>query len=261
MGKTRALCCGLAMLLGCGTGEGAGAGTAVTQRPSVDAAMNSDAAAAPNAPPAQDSGSEANAVAPNAEPDSGEEANPPPGVDASPTPADDAAVPRGPPCGDFASAVCPPTLPREGDRCPAFDLHCEYGPASTPYIWNASAVCARDCAWYPIAAWPLGYTAGPGCPGTFASVPVGASCTLDSKSNGCTYAEGWCYCASGSDGGVIWHCTKPPPACPVPRPLLGAPCTMEGLNCSYTNTCAIPGPVAVVCVQGHWQGGSVPTCG
>jgi hypothetical protein len=97
----------------------------------------------------------------------------------------------------------------------------------------------------------------PACPASFASVPVGTSCSADGIY--CDYPEGRCACSMGAgpvrlvDGSPAssWFCTQPAAGCPVPRPLLGSACTQEGLFCDYGG-CTVPGGTGEQCSGGIW---------
>jgi hypothetical protein len=160
-----------------------------------------------------------------------------------------------PACGDYASALCPKSA-TAGAACPAYGLHCELGEASVPLTCNPEVYCLADCTWWAMPAeQTTGCAAGPQCPSDFASVPRGGACTLpDDVKSTCSFPEGKCRCSFGK-----WKCDEPPADCPVPRPLIGAPCASEGLQCNYEQECG--NLHSLDCVKGHWQRGAGLVCG
>jgi hypothetical protein len=90
------------------------------------------------------------------------------------------------------------------------------------------------------------------CPGTFASVPRGMTCSPNNSY--CDYPQGRCTCTDNQglpQPTPTWVCQDPAAGCPVPRAHLGTPCTQEGLDCDY-GTCGVLGGSAQTCSNGIW---------
>jgi hypothetical protein len=156
------------------------------------------------------------------------------------------------------SPVCPPSAPAPGSSCTQQTVQCEYGGAT----WNVACDVVVQCengVWTTIkpsfeACTPQPGPNPPECPASYAAVPQGATCA---GSTSCTYPEAVCSCSyplggpppPNLDGGIngYWSCV-PEPGCPMPRPRLGAACSIEGTFCTY-ETCSY----GQTCINGVWQ--------
>ncbi len=157
-----------------------------------------------------------------------------------------------------ATAACPASTPAGGAACGPQGLACEYGTA-TVAACDTVAIC-NGGRWEVSPPNPGGLSCMAGsaaqCPSSFATVPVGQSCTPLGLC--CDYPQGRCACdvrggvpVADASAAATWICPSPDPGCPLPRVRLGAPCAHEGLECDY-GTCAIPGATAQTCSGGLW---------
>ena len=140
------------------------------------------------------------------------------------------------------SPICPPSAPAIGSACSLVNAECEYGGA----WWSVSCDTVVRC---DAGQWTLEHPSfesctpepgpnAPACPATYASVPMGASCTDTSLS--CVYAQGLCSCQIPLGGPVMldggsgyWGCV-PGSGCPFPRPRIGSACgAASGTYCTY----------------------------
>ena len=201
----------------------------------------------------------------------GQEESSRPGVAADPDASavddggsDDAEQPT-PPVTLEAGTACGASVPGEGTPCTP-SAYCEYG-ANAEGACSTFATCAADTGTGPFT-WhvtppPAGCgTHGPQCSASFSGVAVGTACTVTDSV--CDYAEGRCSCipcsaiGSFATGGGVWRCeawSTGGAGCPSPRPLLGSPCTQEGVSCNYSFTCSeVPdmGP-RMACQSGEWS--------
>jgi hypothetical protein len=120
----------------------------------------------------------------------------------------------------------------------------------TNSLWSIPTPVPNNCSSLP----------GPGCPATFQSVPPGSACPTSGLL--CDYPQGRCACTTPLSGPPIitldgavpirWACQNPGQNCPRPRPLLGRPCTQNGLFCDYGG-CTVPGGTSEQCTGGVWQ--------
>jgi hypothetical protein len=153
------------------------------------------------------------------------------------------------------SPDCPAALPTAGSACTHENVQCEYGDA----WWSVSCDSVVQCqsgVWTPFKPSYEPCSAEPGpnsasCPADFAAVPQG-ECSMNGLT--CVYPQGECSCAvllGGPvqiDGGVAdWGCV-PEQGCPFPRPLLGTPCSGEGIDCTY-EACSY----GETCTNGLWE--------
>lgn len=141
--------------------------------------------------------------------------------------------------GGSCSVPCPVSEPTVGDSCD-FVGACEYG--GSPF-----ALCNRlyDCtsghvgtgAPLDASACPLGLF--PDCPASRAMIVPGESCGM---TNGlqCVYVDGECDCLPGNGTSPTWECSGADASisqgCPVPRAVLGTPCSSAGASCQQLST-------------------------
>jgi hypothetical protein len=155
-----------------------------------------------------------------------------------------------------ASAGCPPSPPTAHASCTT-SSSCEYGGDPDPDC-NALWICANN-DWTTVvsseASCPTAPPGTRGCPISYAQVPVGQACTIDTE---CAYPQGRCACTeqvSGpaqGNGGSTWVCESPASGCPEPRPQGGTSCNANAnLTCDY-GACTLPGGVNMQCVDGAW---------
>lgn len=163
-----------------------------------------------------------------------------------------------------ASRKCPATAPANQSPCAlAEGFRCEYGSSGNP-ICNTFATCSQG-------KWNIALTGSdpqqcsgknpPACAPTFASVPVGKSCSADYPTS-CEYPEGVCACTVNlggpypADAAAVakWFCGVPQQkGCPVPRPKIGSDCSVPAdLSCDY-GACVLPGGTVLQCQSGSWQ--------
>jgi hypothetical protein len=139
------------------------------------------------------------------------------------------------------SVPCPVSEPTVGDSCD-FMAACEYG--GSPF-----AQCNRvyDCISAHVAvvpgftldasACPLGLF--PDCPASRAMIVPGESCGM---MNGlqCVYVDGECDCLPGDGTSPTWECSGADASisqgCPVPRAMLGTPCSSASEFCQQIAT-------------------------
>ncbi len=160
---------------------------------------------------------------------------------------------------------CPANVPQNGAPCSPEGFSCEYG-SSQLTMCNVIARCESGAWSIPVP--PPGPPPpectdknSPKCPSTFASVPVGKSCSADYPTH-CNYPEGECACTVDMGGPfpldaaavAKWYCGKPQnPICPVPRPKIGSPCSAPAsVQCDY-GACVLPGGTVLQCEGGYWQ--------
>lgn len=162
------------------------------------------------------------------------------------------------------SGACPPQLPTNGSACSREGLACEYGSSHISYC-NVIATCSGG-QWTipPPPPGPFPECSAknpPACPATFASVPVGTSCSKLYPTH-CNYPEGECACTVDLGGPfpedasalAKWFCSKPQnPSCPNPRPKIGSACNVSpSVDCNY-GACVLPGGTVLHCESGIWQ--------
>ena len=169
------------------------------------------------------------------------------------------------PITDGGTTACPPTLPTNGDPCGTPKLACEYG-SSTLLMCNLVATC-NGGKWnipFPPPGPPppqCSNVNSPKCPPSYASVPVGQSCSAEYPLF-CNYPETACACtvAQGgpfpADAAAVakWYCGGKPsdPSCPLPRPKLGTACSVPDAMCDY-GMCQFVGGVLIQCSGGVWR--------
>jgi hypothetical protein len=153
---------------------------------------------------------------------------------------------------------CPESPPINGSPCANASQSCEYG-GDQDLQCDTLAVCENG-DWQTTSAPTDGLcpTSSPGtkgCPGSYAKVPVGESCTGNAD---CAYPQGRCACTTPLggpvqllDAGSSWVCEIPSTGCPEPRPQAGTPCSVEGETCDY-GTCTLPGGTEMACTKGEW---------
>jgi hypothetical protein len=166
--------------------------------------------------------------------------------------------------GGGGSSPCPSSPPGDGSACGPQGLTCEWG-SSPVEDCDAVAMC-NGGRWQVTLQGPGGLDCGGGpqgtCPSSFASVPRESHCSPYGLY--CDYPEGRCACTVPEGPGfpadasavAEWLCQDPASGCPEPRPLLGTPCSQEGLECDY-GACTIPGGTAETCQGGLWIEGGV----
>jgi hypothetical protein len=162
------------------------------------------------------------------------------------------------------SSKCPATLPTNQSSCALPEgFRCEYGTSSNT-MCNTLATCTQG-QWQVLltGAFPqeCSGTNPPACAPTFASVPVGQSCSKDYPTS-CEYPEGICACTVDLNGPypvdaaavAKWYCGVPQQKeCPVPRPKLGTDCNVgPNVVCDY-GACILPGGAVLQCQNGSWQ--------
>lgn len=162
------------------------------------------------------------------------------------------------------SSKCPATVPPDQSPCALPEgFRCEYGTSANTFC-NQLATCTQG-------RWDIPPTGGdpqlcsgknpPACAPTFASVPVGKSCTKDYPTS-CEYPEGSCACAVNMNGPypvdpaavAKWFCAVPTEkGCPMPRPKIGSDCNVApSVTCDY-GACILPGGAMLQCQGGSWQ--------
>jgi len=157
--------------------------------------------------------------------------------------------------GDGAPPIgCPESeTALSGRACRPLDLVCEYGTSPSPmcnllFECEGGSGSAGDATWVsvgaPTKACPVG------CPADYPK--EGATCPTNDLA--CAYTEGTCFCTTDADGiptaNPAWDCSLATPACPSPRPTLGASCTTPGPPCDY-GPCV--GGLAMECSSGYWK--------
>jgi hypothetical protein len=171
---------------------------------------------------------------------------------------------------------CPNTVPEAGAPCTAAApppghgsvgwWACEYG--SDPHCTTVAS-CTTDY-WFVTPPDPSCSGNPAGCPAAF-DPTAGGTCPVHGS---CTYAEGRCACGpcelfggcalnlcgneAGVDGGSAWQCTPwfEVAPCPVPRPLLGTPCQVDGQQCGRIDCCNfVQNDPWMVCAGGYWAPG------
>lgn len=153
---------------------------------------------------------------------------------------------------DPGPVVCPAEPQDSGTPCPKVGLECEYGGDPDPSC-TFPAYCESSGLWNThIERGTCSSANRPGCPATFAEVPVGTACS--NLSDDCIYPEGFCFCTSQcGDGGFqrVWYCQPTPTGCPPPRPMRGTACSSEGQVCDY-GSCD-KSYLKQTCLEGIWQ--------
>lgn len=166
---------------------------------------------------------------------------------------------------DAGTSGCPANVPANGAPCSPEGFACEYG-SSNLLMCNVVARCENGAWSIPVP--PPGppppecVSKNPvACPATFASVPIGTSCSKDYPTH-CNYPEGECACTVDlggpfpEDAAAVaqWYCGKPSsPACPKPRPKIGTSCSAPpNVICDY-GACILPGGTVLQCQDGTWQ--------
>ncbi len=158
------------------------------------------------------------------------------------------------------SNSCPSQSPVASSACSSKGLECEYGTDPNiacdtiarcdPSGWSVTTPSTQGCPTPPLA---------PACPGTFAAVKEGASCTTPIS---CAYGQGTCSCGvycgpqypvgHTCEAGTpnTWHCEGGGgQGCPEVRPRVGSACASDKLSCSYGDCNSI----SVVCQAGLWH--------
>ena len=165
------------------------------------------------------------------------------------------------------SPRCPPTAPNKGATCADDGLQCEYGSDARPCC-NTVATCSQ-ARWQitpdPVSGPDCGCPTPPNssaCSTSKPSAATGTPCPLDGLV--CRYAEGDCVCRvpcrtvgpmQVCEGSPLWACPTLSPACPIPRPRYGVPCTVTGTQCDYfaARECG----TIIICADGTWRAGMV----
>jgi hypothetical protein len=176
----------------------------------------------------------------------------------------------------FASfaAACgsgPRYAPGCPDEVPIDATPCSFGDGGSPsceYRTHGGGSVLASCGISGTASSPTwsifvvssAFT-GPPCPGSFAA----ATGSCDGTNLVCDYAEGRCACADNADS---WICRRwssvmssvdgqpSETPCPVPRPLVGTACDVEGQTCDYGGFCQAPAVslgLSLVCHQHYWD--------
>lgn len=159
-----------------------------------------------------------------------------------------------PPSDGGSPAKCPPSAP--SGACSDDGLECEYGSNPSPDC-NLLFRCTGG-TWADLNG-GNGCPPQSACPGTYASVPVGQTCSPEGVA--CGYTEGTCTCAHGSpvQQSATWHCFPAQAGCPSPRPNLGTPCEAPAsTTCNYG---ACNDGVALQCQGGVWREVETPCPG
>ncbi len=178
--------------------------------------------------------------------------------------------------GASTQVLCPPARPLDNAQCERAGSVCEYG--ETPDVTcNPRIECVADTTMTtnggsPLApAWITDPTIGGcivhTCPGTFAEITTGGSCSSgadagDAAEYLCGYPEGLCGCSTGPDGAHAharrWDCAQRPHLlCPAERPHIGQACASDGVTCDY-GSCIFKHGTAVHCDSKTWQATEVP---
>ena len=157
------------------------------------------------------------------------------------------------------SPDCPASVPAAGSACAKKGVECEYGSDVDLACETLTRCDASGWTVTPPRAFTCPTPApGPSCPGTYAAVPQGATCTTAAS---CAYPQGTCTCSvyCGSpypvarmcDAGtpMTWHCGAAEQGCPAIRPHLGTACSQDQQFCQYGD-CTAP---AVRCEGGLWH--------
>jgi hypothetical protein len=148
---------------------------------------------------------------------------------------------------------CPAAEPTGGSCAGLQDgLECTYGSSVRPEC--------RDQWTCASGQWE---EAGTACAMTTTcgtTEPTAGSVCQPSGAGGdvCTYGNTICICDACTgglctSGPIMWLCVLPPatPGCPAVAPNEGAPCTSNGLECTYGKLCSISG-VETQCTNGVW---------
>ncbi len=158
---------------------------------------------------------------------------------------------------DAGGPACPETAPQQGSACGPQGLACEYGTAT---VVECDTVATCNGGRWEIALPTMTKSlcqSGPAtdCPASLSAVPLGQHC--DTYPTICDYPQGRCACTvrqsptvTDASAQATWICPAPSSGCPLPRPLLGSPCTSSA-ECDY-GTCAIPGATAQACTDNLW---------
>jgi hypothetical protein len=94
----------------------------------------------------------------------------------------------------------------------------------------------------------------PRCPPSYGAAS-GQQCPSTSLT--CVYAEGACGCIIGCgalpppDAGSRWYCAMRGAGCPMQKPTVGSPCSMDAQSCNYGTCCAD----RMVCENSAWKSG------
>ena len=132
---------------------------------------------------------------------------------------------------DVCAHTCPMSEPAVGDSCD-FGLRCEYG--GSPLL---SCNRVYDCFSGHIALDPslvqdasaCAMALSPGCPASRTVVAPGESCGTTPLE--CLYANDECDCIAPGNGTATWVCSGidggGSEGCPVPRAMLGTPCSPD----------------------------------
>jgi hypothetical protein len=184
--------------------------------------------------------------------------------DALDAPGDSAAVDAS---EDVTLTVCPAAAPQLGSACSLPEQECEYG-SSWWLGCNLIVRCAQG-VWQKAPAEQAceQQDAGGACPATWDEASdLDAGIGL-CPAPGCQYAEGYCECllACGGGGAIPrpqlaghWYCAAATPQCPSPRPDLGTSCGDSDASCQYGTPCGCG--EQLFCIDGVWQGFSLPPC-
>ena len=159
------------------------------------------------------------------------------------------------------TAPCPATVPAAGTPClpPDLDeLTCEYGSGAL-HDCTTIAFCDGSGGTWHVNPPYAGCAGTPAlCPATSAGIQQGAPCTNTHLR--CQWADKVCQCETcgRSDGttSAFMNCRSRDdvaPGCPAQRPLLGTPCTSEGLQCTYDECCLLWLGDSEECAGGLWR--------
>lgn len=164
--------------------------------------------------------------------------------------------------GTLGSSPCPSAAPPDGSPCSQDALTCGWGDDVRGDTCRTAGVCFGQ-------RWQITQPNATTCPplqdvGT-CPADVGAACVQDTT---CTNAGGGgCRCTNCRPtsptcglGPPSWYCPTPQgrAGCPADQPNFGAPCTSEGVSCSYLLlACGQPDRV---CSGGIWVPGTITQC-
>jgi hypothetical protein len=142
-----------------------------------------------------------------------------------------------PPCGN----PCPIAEPAVGDSC-NFGAACEYGKSPfVPCNRVFSCLSGRAAIVQNFISDASVCTSGlsRGCPASRATVKPGASCGMAAGLQ-CVYADAECDCIQQNEGPAAWVCSGSSAggvaSCPVPRAMLGTPCSSVNESCQQLSS-------------------------
>ncbi len=141
-----------------------------------------------------------------------------------------------PPCGN----PCPIAEPAVGDSCD-FGAECEYGKSPfVPCNRVFGCISGRATIMQNVISGASCTSGLPhGCPASRATVKPGASCAAAAGLQ-CVYADGECDCLQENEAPAAWVCSgsnaSGPVTCPVPRAMLGTPCSSINESCQQLSS-------------------------